>query len=200
MVWWGSWKLGGLKLQKSHICPFFSLDHFDKWKFHITKSFQQQKYWIVQPQTCFQTERLVTKALKQLEGTTAGVTLFGGIGGRRGREGQVTITSLLTCQPGQVLGDPCVHKCFSPIVAGCNQSTVCSSWGNGRQLCRSVTRVQCQVWEKGKVHCLEWFCRRHGKSIIQLGLKEAGQWCYPLLEYSLVSATTIFRSSVLMLA
>ena len=131
MVWWGSWKLGGLKLQKSHICPFFSLDHFDKWKFHITKSFQQQKYWIVQLLTCFQTGRLVTKAFKQLEGTTAGVTLFGGIGGRRGRRGQVTITSLLTRQPGQVLGDPCVHKCFSTIVAGCSQSTVCCSWGLG---------------------------------------------------------------------
>ena len=49
--------------------------------------------------------------------------------GKEGEGGQVTITSLLTCQPGQVLGDPCVHKCFSTIVAGCNQSTVCCSWG-----------------------------------------------------------------------
>ena len=46
----------------------------------MTKIFQQQKYWIVQLLTCFQTGRLVTKAFKQLEGTTAGVTLFGGIG------------------------------------------------------------------------------------------------------------------------
>ena len=104
MVWWGSWKLGGLKLQKSHICPFFSLDHFDKWKFHITKSFQQQKYWIVQPQTCFQTERLVTKALKQLEGTTAGVTLFGGIGGRRGRGAKLPLLAYLLASQAKSWG------------------------------------------------------------------------------------------------